>query len=79
MAIRELLHKSKLPKFAEWLTEQGWTIQAVKGRYEVLRAKKPGRDTLIIWTRLYAKEHYTVPDKWRPLVRQFIREEKSHE
>jgi len=75
MANRDLLHKSKLSLFAEWLTKQGWIIQSTKGNYEVLRAKKTGYDTLIIWTRSNAKEHYSVPDKWYALVRQFISEE----
>ena len=76
MARRELLHKSKLEGFKEWIKAQGWTIQALKGCYEVLRAVKPGEDTLILWTRNDAKEHYSVPDKWVSLIRMFINYER---
>ena len=77
MAVRELLHKSKLARFSGWLTDQGWTIQEPKGEYEVLRATKPKQDTLIIWSRMEAKEHLSVPDKWVPTVRKFIKSDRG--
>lgn len=37
---RNLLHKSKLNAFADWLVENGYTVVEPKGAYEVLRAGK---------------------------------------
>ena len=76
MARRDLLHLSKLTDFSHWLISQGWTIREPKGDYEVLRATKPGYDTLIIWSKMDAKEHLSVPDKWVSTVRKFIKSDK---
>ena len=78
MAERCLLHKNKLYQFQVWLESKGYTLQPVKGLYEVLRAKK-GKDTVIIYERNSAKEHLTVQQKDHWLVRQFIRESKEKE
>jgi hypothetical protein len=40
MAVRNLLHKNKAEKFKTWLIEKGWSIEANKGIYEVIRATK---------------------------------------
>lgn len=61
MANRNTLHKTKLGDFTEWLIQDGWTIQQPKGFYEVLRAKK-GKRTMLVFSKLEAKEHYTIPD-----------------
>ena len=76
MAERCILHKNKLNQFREWLFLRGYAIESPKGEYEVLRAKK-GLNTVIIYERLNAKEHLTVPQKDYNLVRQFLKETKG--
>ena len=76
MAERCILHKSKLNQFREWLFSKGYVIESTKGDYEVLRAKK-GKNTVIIYEKLYAKEHLTVQQKDYNLVRQFLKETKG--
>lgn len=76
MANRKLLHKSKLKEFETWLVEKGWSIEPVKGEYEVLRAKKPPNKPLIIFERLDSKEHYTVPNNHNNLVYAYIKDKK---
>ena len=77
MAMRSLLHKSKLERFGKWLESRGWTLQEPKGFYEVLRATANGKHTLVVWRRLELIEHYTVSDKWAVLVREFIKNERE--
>lgn len=71
MASRNLLHINKLPSLKDWLVNNGFEIQPTKGYYEVLRAKK-GKDTIVIYRKLDAKEHYTVQDKDWHLIRRFM-------
>lgn len=73
---RCLLHKNKLELFANWLKDNGYNVVETKGIYEVLRATKD-KETVIIFTRDNAKEHYTVQGKDYALVKQFIRECKN--
>ena len=61
MARRNLLHKSKLEDFKNWLEFDGWTLEDTKGFYEVLRASKCKRK-FILFSRLELKEHYSVRD-----------------
>lgn len=75
MAMRNLLHQSKLGAFERWLENDGWTICAVKGFYEVLRAKKNGR-YLLVYRKLDAKEHYSVMDADCGIVRKFLAAER---
>ncbi len=77
MAYRNVLHKSKLEDFKNWLISKGWIIKIPKGEYEVLRAVKDGEKPLIVFTRLKVKEHYSVPDSHIELVYQFINERKE--
>lgn len=76
MAERCLLHKNKLDLLKWWLTSRGYEIQATKGYYEVLRAKKE-KDAVIIFVKDNAKEHLTVQQKDNGLIRRFIRETKE--
>lgn len=77
MAVRELLHKTKLEAFGKWLESDGWALLPPKGEYEVLKAKKTGKKTLMVWHKADVKEHYVIEDKYRPLVRQFIKSERG--
>ena len=76
MAERCLLHKNKLDLLKWWLSSKGYEIQATKGCYEVLRAKK-SKDTVIVFKKDNAKEHLSVQQKDYRLIRQFIRETKE--
>ena len=76
MAERCLLHQNKLDLLKWWLSSRGYEIQATKGIYEVLRAKKD-KDTVIIFKKNDTKEHLTVQQKDHGLIRQFIRETRE--
>jgi len=77
MADRKRLHISKLDDFKEWLVKDGWTIDDPKGTYEVLRARKAGRQNpLIIYTKADAKEHLTVMDRDSGVIGAYLRDSK---
>lgn len=76
MAERCLLHKNKLDLLKWWLSSRGYEIQATKGFYEVLRAKKD-KSTVIVYKKDNAKEHLSVQQKDYRLIRQFIRETRE--
>lgn len=72
MATRNLLHKSHLEPFKEWLIKTGYEIHDTKGIYEVLRASK-GSKWLIVYRKDSLKEHYTVRDIDYTTVSRFLR------
>lgn len=76
MALRNLLHVSRLEAFKEWLINDGWRICSKRGIYEVLRAKKGDR-WVIVYRKTDAEEHYSVRDADCSIVRRFIREAKT--
>ena len=76
MAERCLLHQNKLDLLKWWLSSRGYEIQATKGIYEVLRAKKD-KDTVVIFKKDGAKEHLSVQQKDHKLIRQFIQETRT--
>jgi hypothetical protein len=76
MADRHTLHKSKLEDFKEWLINDGWVIENIKGFYEVLRAKK-GKRTILIYSKLEAKEHYTIPDNCMGIFIAYLKSRKN--
>ncbi len=76
MAERCLLHQNKLDLLKWWLTSRGYEIQPTKGVYEVLRANN-GKDTVIVFKKSGAKEHFSVQQKDHKLIRQFIRETRT--
>ena len=74
MAIRYILHHNHLDKFINYLIGKGWVIEKSKGEYEVLRARHEKRKRpLILYTKLEAKEHYSVDNRDWNIVRDFIR------
>lgn len=78
MANIHMLHISKLEEFKEWLVKDGWEIEEPKGIYEVLRARKPGRNNpLIVYTKADAKEHLSLMDKDSGVVGAFLRDSKK--
>lgn len=72
MATRNLLHKSHLDAFKEWLIKTGYQIHDTKGVYEVLRASK-GSKWLIVYRKDSLNEHYSVRDIDYSTVRRFLR------
>ena len=75
MAERHTLHISKLEAFRGWLAKDGWEIEKPKGDYEVLRARKQGRQNpLIVYTKSYSKEHLSVMDRDKGVVYAFLRD-----
>jgi hypothetical protein len=74
VANRALLHRSKINDFKEWLRQDGWMLEAPKGTYEILRARKKGKPPLIIYTRISeTSEHITVPDRNHGVVKAYLK------
>ena len=77
MADRHRLHKNKLENFKQWLIGDGWEIEAPKGDYEVLRARKQGRkNPLIVYTKMDAKEHLSVMGRDTGVLGAFLKNSK---
>lgn len=76
MATRNLLHKSHLEEFKEWLIKCGWQICEPKTIYEVLRSRRGGV-WLIVYRKSENKEHYTVRDLDYSTVRRFLKDRRS--
>lgn len=77
---RNLLHKSKLEPFKEWLTTQGLPHRPPRGDYDVLQVLVLHKEALLwmcVFDRHTAPEHYTVDSRMEPLVRRFIKEQKA--
>ena len=73
MASRNILHRSKLESFKEYLISKGWGIQDTKGKYEALRAVNPEiqKRPLIVYDGK-SKEHLSIDDRDFPIIRDFI-------
>jgi hypothetical protein len=69
---RNLLHKTKLEAFKEWLEENGIEHRPARGDYQVLQVKTKNGQWQCVFDRLDAKEHYTVAWPIEHLVRRFI-------
>lgn len=75
MANRHTLHINKLEDFKKWLAKDGWEIEEPKGIYEVLRARKYGRQNpLIVYTKADVKEHLSVMDRDSGVIGAFLRD-----
>lgn len=73
MANRCILHRNHLDTFKEWLKNDGWEIEDTKGLYEILRARKEGRQhPLIIFEKIDAKQHYSVMDRDVQVVKDYL-------
>ena len=78
MRSRCLLHKNKLEDFEKWLAAHGWVLEPAVGEWEILRARKPGKNgVLLVYDRLNVKEHYTVFGESMEAVHRFIHESKK--
>lgn len=83
MANRSTLHVDRLEAFKQWLVDDGWDLEDPKGDYEVLRARKPGRNRpLILWRRLSNSgggdlTHLTYDDRDGWVIRAFLNDRKE--
>ena len=78
MANRHTLHISKLEDFKKWLIKDGWEIEEPKGIWEVLMARKSGRQNpLIVYRKADAKEHLSIMDRDSGVVGAFLRDCKK--
>ena len=77
MANRHTLHINKLDSFKKWLVKDGWTIAEPKGEWEVLRAKKVGRQNPLIVYQRMNKEHLSVMDRDVGVIKAFLRDSKK--
>ena len=78
MAERDYLHHNHLEAFKKWLVKDGWTLQDIKGEYEVLRAVKAGKNRpLIIYTKIGAKEHYSFDSRDGGVINAFMKDYKE--
>ncbi len=74
---RNLLHKSKLAIFIEWLDANGVAHRPPRGDYQVLQIKMHNFVWMCIFDRDVAPEHYTNDRRLNVLIRRFIKETKS--
>lgn len=77
MANRHTLHSNKLDAFKKYLIKTGWTIEEPKGIWEVLRAKKAGRQNPLIVYQKMNKEHLSVLDRDIDVIKDFLRGNKK--
>ena len=79
MAVKNLLHKSKLEEFKAWLEKNyGLIIEPCKGSFEVLRwskGDKYGGPMPIIY-QSKSNEHYSCNEASIAYVKKFIKEKK---
>ena len=55
--------------------KDGWEIEQPKGTYEVLRARKSGRNNpLIVYIKADAKEHLSLMDRDSGVIGAFLRD-----
>ena len=83
MANRHILSLTRLNEFKTYLLSNGYTINAPKGDYEVLRATKTGRKhPLIVYKRITNNGgtplvHLTVMDRDISVVINFLKSKKG--
>lgn len=77
MAIRCVLHKTKIDEFKQWLSEVGIEFRPGKGCYQVLQVMVNGNFTPVYDSAKHSREHYSVQDELMPTVRHFLRDGKK--
>ena len=73
MTNRNLLHKSKLEQFKNWLSLNGYEWREGKGYFQVIQIKSRTHGWLAIHSKLDC-DHFTVPSAHKRLVQKFIAE-----
>jgi hypothetical protein len=72
MRARNLLHRTKLDEFKQWLESHGHRLQEPKGDYEVLRWKgKKGKPMPMVFDR-HEGDHLTTNATATGYVRQWV-------
>lgn len=74
---RNLLHKTKLEPFKQWLDAKGIAHRPGRGDFQVLQVALPRNQWGVVFDRIEAPEHYTVTWPLEAMVRRFIREGKD--
>ena len=78
MANRHTLHINKLDSFKKWLVKDGWELLPLSNNhYEVLRAKKAGKQYPLIIYSGKSSEHLSLADRDMPVVGAFLRDSKK--
>lgn len=73
MAEMYILRKERLTDFSLWLQADGWVVEEPKGNAEVFRARKAGRkEPLSVYRKKGYNVTYSVPDRFVPIVQQFL-------
>lgn len=70
---RNLLHKTKLREFIDWLDHMNIEHRPPRGSYQVLQVKTRDGQWQCIFDRDNAKEHYTVAWPLESIVRGYLR------
>lgn len=73
---RNLLHPNKLDDFRQWAEAAGYTVEATKGAYEVLRLRKGAAPPLIFHKR-DRTDHITTFGAGTSLVQRWLHRRKS--
>jgi len=76
MAHRNLLHKSKLNDFKEYLDSKDIAYRPGKGPWQALQVQVPIHGWQCIFIRANMLEHYTVQDKLYFTVKRYLRSRK---
>lgn len=78
MANRHTLHINKLDSFKKWLVKDGWELLPLSNNhYEVLRAKKAGKQYPLIIYSGKSSEHLSLADRDMSVVGAFLRDSKK--
>lgn len=75
MSNRNLLHKSKLEDFKNWLDLKGILHRAGKGSFQVLQVMTH-KGWQVVFDK-HTEEHFTVNEVLMPTVIKFVRESKT--
>ena len=64
MKNRITVRHGMLPDLKDYLTRTGWTVEPIKGQYEVLRARKPGYPRpLLVYDRTSGGCGYSIDER----------------
>jgi len=78
MAMRNLLHKTKLSAFESWIKNRDdCFIMPTKGQFEVLRFKANSSRSMPMIFKGKSADHYSCNEASIPFVKQFIRESRN--
>ena len=75
---RNLLHKTKLEAFKVWLDGHGVEHRPGRGDFQVLQVLVPRSGWQVVYDRIQAPEHYTVPKPLESLTLKFVRSKHAH-